>query len=155
MNYYRTNIKQYQITHRNNPRYFLNSSTQKPHYNFINTRNRLNLTFNMKQEKPKTQKPPQNRHDDWGLKKTIIQDPFFFSFLFSLVLPLLKPILDSWALMLKRRPSQRISELEVKLIKLPIYESAEGGDEDEDLGAGVADDAMAMANGLSLRTSDF
>lgn len=50
-------------------------------------------------------------------------------------LPFCNPILDSSVLMLYKTPSYRISLLDVKLIKLPTYESA---DELEDLDASAA-----------------
>lgn len=52
-------------------------------------------------------------------------------------------MLDSSVLMLKRTPSYRISDLEVKLIKLPMYESADPLE--EDLGASVAVAAVAIS----------
>ena len=48
-------------------------------------------------------------------------------------LPFLKAMLDSSVLILKRTPSYLISDLEVKLIKLPMYESGDPAVEDLEL----------------------
>lgn len=57
-------------------------------------------------------------------------------------------MLDSSVLMLKRTPSYRISDLDVKLIKLPMYESAEPLE--EDLGASVAAAAIRLYRAFPL-----